>query len=68
MGLWGRSVCLLEDPSDQFIYTANFTDSTVTGRLIDQNAGVLDNLNGKANRSFPLQGPAAWCMVTGRTS
>ncbi len=71
IGAWGSGagpVCLLEDPSDQFIYTANFTDSTVTGRLIDQNAGVLDNLNGKANRSFPLQGPAAWCMVTGRTS
>ncbi len=23
--------CLLEDPSNQFIYTANFNDSTVTG-------------------------------------
>ena len=71
IGAWGTGagpVCLLEDPSDQFIYTANFSDSTVTGRLLDQNAGVLDNLSGKANRSFPLEGPAAWCMVTGRTS
>jgi 6-phosphogluconolactonase (cycloisomerase 2 family) len=61
-------VCMLEDPSNQFIYTANMNDSTVTGRLLDQNAGTLDNLSGKANRSFPLTGPAAWCMVTGRTS
>ena len=61
-------VCMLEDPSNQFIYTANMNDSTVTGRLLDQNAGTLGNLSGKANHSFPLQGPAAWCMVTGRTS
>ncbi len=60
--------CLLEDPSNQFVYTANFNDSSVTGRLIDQNAGVLGNLQGTANRSFPLNGPATWCVVTGRTS
>ena len=59
---------MLEDPSDQFIYTANFNDSTVTGRVVDQNSGVLDNLPGKAKSSYPLTGPAAWCMVTGRTS
>lgn len=60
--------CLLEDPSDQFIYTANFGDSTVTGRVVDQNSGVLDNLPGSANKSYPLSGPAAWCIATGRTS
>jgi 6-phosphogluconolactonase len=60
--------CLLEDPSNQFIYTANFNDSSVTGRLLDQNSGSLNNLSGKANRSFALTGPAAWCLVTGRTS
>ncbi len=61
-------VCMLEDPSNQFIYTANMNDSSVTGRLLDQNAGTLGDLQGKANRSFPLEGPATWCMVTGRTS
>jgi hypothetical protein len=60
--------CMLEDPSDQFIYTANFNDSTVTGRVIDQNSGVLNNLPGKANKSFTLNGPATWCVVSGRTS
>ncbi len=60
--------CMLEDPSGQFIYTANFNDSTVTGRRIDQNSGVLNNLLGSANHSYPLNGPAAWCIVTGRTS
>jgi Lactonase, 7-bladed beta-propeller len=67
-GTGAGPVCMVEDPSNQFIYTANFNDSTVTGRLIDQNSGLLDNLKGNANRNFPLNGPAAWCMVTGRTS
>ena len=67
-GTGAGPACMVEDPSNQFIYTANFNDSTVTGRLIDQNSGVLDNLKGNANRNFPLNGPAAWCLVTGRTS
>jgi 6-phosphogluconolactonase (cycloisomerase 2 family) len=60
--------CLVEDPSDQFIYTANFNDSTVTGRSIDHNSGDLRNLNGSANHSYALTGPATWCLVSGRTS
>jgi 6-phosphogluconolactonase len=68
---WGTGAgpqCMLEDPSSQFLYTANFNDSTVTGRVVDQNSGVLDNLPGSANKSYALSGPAAWCIVTGRTS
>ncbi|HEY1985839.1 MAG TPA: hypothetical protein VGG85_10535 [Terracidiphilus sp.] len=60
--------CLLEDPSNQFIYTANYNDSTLTGKSLDQNSGDLRPLPGKANRTFPLTGPAAWCLVDGRTS
>ncbi len=60
--------CMIEDPSNQFIYTANFNDSSVTGKSLDVNSGDLRPLPGKANRAFPLDGPAAWCLVTGRTS
>ena len=60
--------CMLEDPSDQYIYTVDFNDSAANGRLIDQNSGVLNNLNGSANKSYPLSGPAAWCIASGRTS
>lgn len=61
--------CLLEDPSNQFIYTANFNDSTVTARALDVNSGSLNGLKGKAgSASFKLEGPAAWCLVSGRTS
>jgi 6-phosphogluconolactonase (cycloisomerase 2 family) len=59
--------CMIEDPSNQYIYTANFNDSTVTGHSIDQNDGYLNPLPGSANKSYPLNGPATWCMVTGRT-
>jgi 6-phosphogluconolactonase (cycloisomerase 2 family) len=60
--------CMIEDPSNQFIYTANFNDSSVTGKSLDVNSGDLRPLPGKANKAFPLEGPAAWCLVTGRTS
>jgi 6-phosphogluconolactonase (cycloisomerase 2 family) len=57
--------CIVEDPSDQFIYTANFADSTITGRAIDPNDGVLNPL--RVANSYTLQGPAAWCVIDGRT-
>jgi 6-phosphogluconolactonase (cycloisomerase 2 family) len=60
--------CLIEDPSNQFIYTANFNDSTVYGRVVDQNSGVLNPLPGKANKGYALPGPASFCLVNGRTS
>jgi len=58
--------CLVEDPSNQFIYTANFNDSTVTGRVIDPNSGVLNNL--RVANSYSLSGQPTWCLVDGRTS
>jgi len=59
--------CILEDPSDQFIYTANAGDSTVTGKVLDPNSGALTTMTGWTG-SIGLQGPATWCVVTGRTN
>jgi hypothetical protein len=58
--------CIVEDPSDQFIYSADFNDSSVTGRVVDPNSGVLNPL--RVTSSYALQGPATWCLVDGRTS
>jgi 6-phosphogluconolactonase (cycloisomerase 2 family) len=58
--------CIVEDPSDQFIYTANLLDSTISGRALDPNDGVLNNL--RVASSYKLQGPANWCWVDGRTN
>jgi 6-phosphogluconolactonase len=60
--------CLVEDPSNQFVYTANFNDSSVTGLTLDQNEGVLKPLPGTANKAYALPGPATYCLVDGRTS
>jgi 6-phosphogluconolactonase (cycloisomerase 2 family) len=60
--------CIVEDPSNQFIYTANFNDSTVTGRLMDQNTGDLTPLRVANGGTYSLTGPATWCLVDGRTS
>jgi 6-phosphogluconolactonase len=62
--------CILEDPSNQFIYTANFNSSNVGGLAIDENDGNLTPLSQqtKAKDFYALPGPAAWCVVTGRTS
>jgi 6-phosphogluconolactonase (cycloisomerase 2 family) len=65
---WGTGAgpqCLVEDPSDQFIFTANFNDSTVTGRVVDPNSGVLTNM--RVTNTYSLSGPPAWCLVNGRT-
>ncbi len=57
--------CMLEDPTNQFIYTGNFNDSTVTGSIIDVNAGVLNKL--RAGSVFQSSGNPTWCAVSGRT-
>lgn len=59
--------CLLEDPSNQFIYTANAGDSTVTGKLLDPNSGALNQVQGWSGQ-VSLNGPATWCWVSGRTN
>ena len=62
--------CLVEDPSAQFFYTANFYASTVTGQAIDENAGTLTPLSqvSKVPASYALTGQPTWCLVDGRTS
>jgi 6-phosphogluconolactonase (cycloisomerase 2 family) len=67
VGTGAIPVCLLEDPSNQYIYTANAGDSTVSGKLLDPNAGVLNPMQGWSG-SIALNGPATWCVATGRTN
>jgi hypothetical protein len=62
--------CLVEDPSNQFFYTANFLDSTVTGLSLSINDGALVPLTQNHNvpSTYTLTGPATWCLMDGRTS
>jgi hypothetical protein len=66
-GTGAQPVCILEDPSNQYIYTANAGDSTVTGKVLDPNSGVLTQMKGSTG-VFAINGPASWCWVTGRTN
>jgi hypothetical protein len=69
-GSGGGPQCLVEDPSNQYFYTANFNDKTVTGQSIDENAGTLRPLSQstKAPSEYSLTGPPTWCLVDGRTN
>jgi len=58
--------CIVEDPSDQFIYEADQYDSTVTGRVVNPETGDLTGL--RVISDYKLEGPASWCLVDGRTS
>jgi 6-phosphogluconolactonase len=55
--------CILEDPSNQYLYTANYSDSTVTGAVINSSTGTLTNL--RKNTSFGAAGQPTWCTSSG---
>jgi 6-phosphogluconolactonase (cycloisomerase 2 family) len=57
--------CIVEDPSNQFVYEANEYDSTVTGRTLDPNTGDLNPM--RSTEVWTLQGQPTWCLVDGRT-
>ena len=57
--------CILEDPSNQYIYTADYTSSTVTGHVLDPNSGVLTDLRNKT--SYATVGNPTWCVASGHT-
>jgi len=62
--------CMVEDPSQQYVYTANFVDSSVSGNSIDENSGFLVPLSQNHNvpSTYSLSGPATWCVIDGRTN
>jgi hypothetical protein len=55
-------VCIVEDPSNQYIYTSN-GDGTVTGKLLDRNTGKLSNLT--RGSTFQAVGQATCLAVSG---
>ncbi len=60
--------CLVEDPSDQFVYSADFNDSSVTGRVVDPNSGALNDMRvTKHVCATGARPPGAW-LTDGRTN
>jgi len=61
-GVGAGPMCMVEDPTDQYVYTSNFFDGTVTGKLINQNTGELALLSrGSTFNAFAKAG--ATCLV-----
>ena len=56
-------VCMVEDPSSQYVYTSNQNDGTVTGKFINQNTGQLSDL--ARGSVFPASGLATCLAVSG---
>jgi 6-phosphogluconolactonase len=57
--------CLIEDPSNQYIYTANYNDSTINGKVFNSEAGVLTPL--RKRDTVATVGNPTWCVVSGTT-
>jgi len=57
--------CIVEDPSDQYIFEANQYDSTVTAQVLQPEAGTLTPL--RVTTTYTLTGQPTWCFVDGRT-
>lgn len=58
-------VCIFEDPSHQYLYTANAGSSNITGSLIDPNTGILTNL--RKGSTFATVGTPTWCLYSSNT-
>ena len=59
-------VCMGEDPTNQYVYTSNNTDGTVTGKIINQNTGQLSDLT--RGSIFPATGRATCLAISGNTT
>jgi 6-phosphogluconolactonase len=53
--------CILEDPSNQYIYTADSISNTVTGHVLDPNSGLLTDLRNAT--SYATVGTPTWCIA-----
>jgi 6-phosphogluconolactonase (cycloisomerase 2 family) len=57
--------CIIEDPSNQYIFTANYDASTVAGQVLDPRSGVLTKLRNQS--SYPTVKNPTWCVADGHT-
>jgi 6-phosphogluconolactonase (cycloisomerase 2 family) len=56
-------VCIVEDPSSQYIYTSNHNDGTVTGKSFDPTHGTLSQLT--KGSTFAATGLAGCLIISG---
>jgi 6-phosphogluconolactonase len=62
-GAGASPVCILEDPSNQYLYTANYSSSDVVGAIINSSTGTLQTL--RKTTQFATTGQPTWCTASG---
>ncbi len=55
--------CIVEDPSNQYIYTSNYNDGTVTGYQVNNTSGELTQL--RQGSKFTAVGKASCLAISG---
>ena len=65
-GVGSTPVCIFEDPSHQYIYTANAGSSDITGSKIDPGTGTLTSLS--KGSTFKTVGTPTWCLYSSNTN
>ena len=55
-------VCMVEDPTDQYVYTSNGVDGTVSGFQLDNTSGELSSL--KRGSTFTASGQATCLAIS----
>jgi 6-phosphogluconolactonase (cycloisomerase 2 family) len=58
-------VCMVEDPSNQYLYTSNGNDGSVTGKFLNQNTGQLSDLT--RGSSFSAFAGQVTCLTVSGT-
>ena len=56
-------VCMVEDPSNQYVYTSNYNDGTVTGYQLNNTSGELSDLT--KGSTFTAVGKASCLAISG---
>ena len=56
-------VCMVEDPTNQYMYISNHNDGTVTGKVLDPTTGIISALS--RGSTFNAAGQASCLVVSG---
>ncbi len=56
-------LCMVEDPTNQYMYTSNFNDGTVTGKFFNQSTGELSELS--RGSTFTASGLSSCLVISG---
>lgn len=64
-GTGSDPACIFEDPTHQYVYTADAGSSTVTGSALNPDTGILTNL--LKGSTFSTVGTPTWCLYSSNT-